>query len=269
MAEKSKILVIGGTGYIGKFIVEGDIYDHNNLVKAIKKVDIVISAVGPVQISDQVKIIDAIKEAGNVKTFLPSEFGLDVDRSAVVEPAASSFKLKANIRRLIEAAGIPYTYVVSYGGLRYFLHNLGQLNAASPPRDKVTILGDGNPKAIFVDEEDTATYTIKAVEDPRTLNKNLYLRTPANTLSFNEIVSLWEKKIGNPLDKIYILEDQLLKQIQESSFPLNLLLSLCHSVFLKEDATSFEVQASFGVEASELYPEVKYTTIKEYLDSLV
>lgn len=68
--------------------------------------------------------------------------------------------------------------------------------------------------AIFVGEEDIATYTIKAVEDPRTLNKILYLRPPDNILSFNEIVSLWEKKIGNSLDKIYILEDQLLKQIQ-------------------------------------------------------
>ncbi|GKU87501.1 hypothetical protein SLEP1_g1894 [Rubroshorea leprosula] len=106
MAEKSKILVIGGTGYIGKFIVEaaaksghptyllvreatlsnpaksniienlknsgvkfviGDIYDHQSLVKAIKEVDVVISTVGHGQLADQDKIISAIKEAGNVK----------------------------------------------------------------------------------------------------------------------------------------------------------------------------------------------------------
>jgi uncharacterized protein YbjT (DUF2867 family) len=68
--------------------------------------------------------------------------------------------------------------------------------------------------AIFVKEEDIATYTIKAADDPRTLNKILYLRPPANILSFNEIVSLWEKKIGKTLKKIYLLEDQLLKKIQ-------------------------------------------------------
>ncbi|KAF5190448.1 Isoflavone reductase-like protein, partial [Thalictrum thalictroides] len=106
MAEKSKILFIGGTGYIGKFIVEaslkaghptfllvressvsdpvkgkvigdfknsgatlvyGDLYDHESLVKAIKQVDVVISTVGHGQLGDQGKIIDAIKEAGNVK----------------------------------------------------------------------------------------------------------------------------------------------------------------------------------------------------------
>ena len=46
---------------------QGDIYQHESLVKAIKEVDPVISAVGSKQIADQVKIIAAIKEAGNIK----------------------------------------------------------------------------------------------------------------------------------------------------------------------------------------------------------
>jgi uncharacterized protein YbjT (DUF2867 family) len=135
MAQKSRILIIGGTGDIGKFIVaasakaghptfalirestrsdpvkgklvenfknlgvtllhvstytsfclfyiwfvllvsvcmrvpfvsQGDLHDHGSLVKAIKQVDVVISTVGRLQFGDQVKIIAAIKEAGNVK----------------------------------------------------------------------------------------------------------------------------------------------------------------------------------------------------------
>lgn len=67
---------------------------------------------------------------------------------------------------------------------------------------------------VCVVEEDIATYTIKAVEDPRTLNKILYMRPPANILSFNEIVSIWEQKIGKTLEKIYVPEDQILKNIQ-------------------------------------------------------
>lgn len=63
-------------------------------------------------------------------------------------------------------------------------------------------------------EEDVGTYTIKAVDDPRTLNKILYLRPPANVLSFNELVSLWENKIKSTIDKTYVPEDQLLKSIQ-------------------------------------------------------
>ncbi|GLT86212.1 hypothetical protein SLE2022_043670 [Rubroshorea leprosula] len=308
MAEKSKILVIGGTGYIGKFIVEaaaksghltfllvreatlsnpaksniienfknsgvkfviGDIYDHQSLVKAIKEVDVVISTVGHGQLADQDKIISAIKEAGNVKRFFPSEFGNDVDRVHAVEPAKSAFEIKAKIRRAVEAAGIPYTYVSSNFFAGYFLPTLSQPGATAPPRDKVIILGDGNPKAVFNNEDDIGTYTIKAVDDPRTLNKILYIRPPLNTYSFNDLVSLWEKKIGKTLERIYVPEEQLLKNIQESAVPINVVLAISHSVFVKGDHTNFEIKPSFGVEASELYPDVKYTTVDEYLNRFV
>ncbi|THF98675.1 hypothetical protein TEA_026764 [Camellia sinensis var. sinensis] len=330
MAEKSKILIIGGTGYIGKFVVEasaksghptfalvrestvsdpvkgkliegfknsgvtlvhGDLHNHESLVKAIKQVDVVISTVGSMQLADQTKIIAAIKEAGNIKRFLPSEFGSDVDRLHAVEPAKSTFAVKPGVF------------------------------APPPPRDKAIIPGDGNPKAIFNEEHDIGTYTIKTVDDPSTLNKIVYIRPPKNIYSFNELVSLWEKKeswlpifneehdigtytiktvddpstlnkivyirppkniysfnelvslwekkIGKTLERIYIPEEQVLKEIQEAPFPINILLSINHSVFVKGYQTNFEIEPSFGVEASELYPDVKYTTVEEYLSQFV
>ncbi|XP_038716787.1 phenylcoumaran benzylic ether reductase TP7-like isoform X2 [Tripterygium wilfordii] len=253
MAEKSKILIIGWTGYIGKFILEasaklghptfalvrestvsdpvkgklidnfkslgvtliyGDLYNHESLVAAIKQVDVVISTVGNMQIADQVKIIDAIKEAGNVKRFSPSEFGTDVDRNSAVEPAKSAFAGKVQIRRAIEAEGIPYTYVSSNCFAGYYLPTLCQLGANAPPRDKVTIPGNGNRKAVFSVEQDIGTFTIKAVDDPRTLNKIVYIRPPKNTISFNELVAIWEKLIGKSLEKTYLSEEEVLKSIQ-------------------------------------------------------
>ncbi|KAL6213616.1 hypothetical protein ACLB2K_013063 [Fragaria x ananassa] len=111
--------------------------------------------------------------------------------------------------------------------------------------------------------------TRKAVHDPRTLNKILYIRPPANTISFNELVALWEKKIGKILEKVYIPVEHLLKDIQEAPVPANLILSICHSVYVKGDQTNFEVDPSIGVEASALYPDVKYTTVDEYLSQFV
>jgi hypothetical protein len=67
--------------------------------------------------------------------------------------------------------------------------------------------------AIFVKEEDVATFTIRAADDPRALNKFLYLMLPGNNYSINELVSLWEKKIGKALEKLYISEEELLKKI--------------------------------------------------------
>ncbi|GFP98412.1 isoflavone reductase-like protein [Phtheirospermum japonicum] len=306
--QKSKILIIGGTGYIGKFIVEasaksdhptfalvresaisdpvkgkivqgfknsgvtiltGDLYDHESLVKAIKQVDVVISTVGQFQLADQDKIIAAIKQAGNVKRFFPSEFGNDVDRARPVEPVKSTFEIKARIRRAVEAEGIPYTFVSSNYFAGYSLPTLVQPGVTAPPRDKVVVLGDGNAKAVFNNERDIGTYTIKAVDDPRTLNKILYIRPPNNIYSFNELVALWEKKIGKTLEKEYVPEEQLLKQIQESPIPVNIILAINHSILVKGDQTYFEIEPSFGVEASELYPDVKYTTVEEYLDQFV
>lgn len=67
---------------------------------------------------------------------------------------------------------------------------------------------------MFNKEEDIATYTIRAVEDPRTVNKILYIKPSANILSFNDLVSLWEKKIGKTLERVYVPEEEVLKQIQ-------------------------------------------------------
>ncbi|KAK7847516.1 isoflavone reductase-like protein [Quercus suber] len=294
MTHKSKILIIGGTGYLGKFVVEasvkgghptfalvrentllfdpvkgklvqkfknlgvtllhGDLYDHESLVKAIKQVDVVISVVGNLQLVDQVRIVDAVKEAGNVKRFFPSEFGNDVDRVHAVEPAKTAFGTKVQFRRTVEASNIPYTYVAANYFFGHFLANLLQLGATVPPRDK---------------EDDIGTYTIRAVDDPRTLNKILYLRPPGNIYSFNELVSLWEKKIGKTLEKIYVPEEKMLKDIQESPILTNVLLGFHHGVFVKGDHTNFEIEPSFGVEASQLYPDVKYTSVEEYLDQFV
>ena len=62
-------------------------------------------------------------------------------------------------------------------------------------------------------EEDIGTYTIRAVDDPRTLNKVLYLKPPRNIYSMNELVALWEKKIGKLLEKVYVPEEKLLDDI--------------------------------------------------------
>lgn len=81
-----------------------------------------------------------------LQKFFPSEFGLDVDRHEAVEPVRQVFEEKASIRRVIEAEGVPYTYLCCHAFTGYFLRNLAQLDVTDPPRDKVVILGDGNVK---------------------------------------------------------------------------------------------------------------------------
>ncbi|KAL4649995.1 hypothetical protein ACB092_01G054500 [Castanea dentata] len=105
---------------VKKMVMQGDLHNHGSLVEAIKQVDVMISTVGHGQLQDEFKIIDAIKEAGNVKRFYPSKFGNDV------EPQKSAFAAKAKIRRAIEAEGIPYSFVSSNYFAGYFLPTLAQ-----------------------------------------------------------------------------------------------------------------------------------------------
>ncbi|KAF7829161.1 isoflavone reductase-like protein [Senna tora] len=306
---KSKVLIVGGTGYIGRRIVRASLAhghetyivqrpelglqieklqillsfkklgahliqasfsDHGSLVDAVKQVDVVISAVSGVHFRShsillQLKLIEAIKEAGNVKRFLPSEFGLDPARMGhALEPGRVTFDDKMTVRKAIEEANIPYTYISANLFAGYFAGSLSQMGSFVPPRDKVHLFGDGNLKAVFMDEDNVATYTIKAIDDSRTLNKTLYLRPPENILSQRELIGIWEKLIGKELDKTYISAEEFLTTLKGLDYKLQVGIGHFYHIFYEGCLTDFEIGEE-GEEASELYPEVNYIRMDEYL----
>ncbi|XP_054794331.1 isoflavone reductase homolog [Prosopis cineraria] len=306
---KSKVLIVGGTGYIGRRIVKASLAlghetyvvqrpelglqieklqmllsfkkqgarlvqasfsDHRSLVDAVKQVDVVISAVSGVHFRShsillQLKLVEAIKEAGNVKRFLPSEFGLDPGRMGhALEPGRVTFDDKMTVRKAIEEANIPYTYISANLFAGYFAGSLSQMGSFVPPRDKVHLFGDGNLKAVFMDEDDVATYTIKAIDDPRTLNKTLYLRPPENILSQRELIGIWEKLIRKELEKTYISAEGFLTTLKGLDYKLQVGIGHFYHIFYEGCLTDFEIGEE-GEEASKLYPEVNYTRMDEYL----
>ncbi|XP_058103918.1 bifunctional pinoresinol-lariciresinol reductase 2-like [Magnolia sinica] len=306
---KSKVLVVGGTGYIGKRIVkaslalghethvlhrpeigveiekvqmllsfkaqgahlvQGSFSDHQSLVDAVKRVDVVICAISGVHIRShhillQLKLVDAIKEAGNIKCFLPSEFGMDPARmDHAMEPGRVTFDEKMVVRKAIQNAGIPFTYISANCFAGYFLGGLCQIGRITPSRESVVLLGDANVKAIYVDEDDIAIYTIKTIDDPRTLNKTVYLRPPENILSQREVVRIWEKHIGKELKKSTISAEDFLATMKGLDYEQQVGLTHYYHVCYEGCLTNFEIGED-GVEASELYPEIKYTRVDEYL----
>ncbi|GAB4857945.1 hypothetical protein Ancab_015850 [Ancistrocladus abbreviatus] len=331
---KSKVLVVGGTGYIGKRIVEaslkqghetyvlqrpeigldidklqillsfkkkgarlveGSFSDHQSLVDAVKLVDVVICAMSGAHIRShnillQVKLVDAIKEAGNVKAkfektkegareatkrqncpvdywverFLPSEFGMDPARMQdALEPGRVTFDEKMVVRKAIESANIPFTYVSAncFGG--YFVGNLCQLGTLTPPKQNVTLYGDGNVKAIFLDEDDVATYTIKTIDDPRTLNKIVYLRPPENILSQSELIATWENLTGKELNKHSMSGEEFLGLMKGLDLAQRVGVGHFYHIFYEGCLTNFEVGDE--EEASKLYPDVEYVRMVDYV----
>ncbi|XP_015963212.1 isoflavone reductase homolog [Arachis duranensis] len=306
---KSKVLVVGGTGYLGKRMVKAcleeghetyviqrpeigldveklqilqsfkrqgarlvpaSFSDHRSLVDAVKMVDVVICTMSGVHFRShnllvQLKLVEAIKEAGNVKRFLPSEFGMDPALMGhAMEPGRVTFDEKMKVRKAIEDANIPYTYVSANCFAAYFAGNLSQMGTLLPPTDKVLIYGNGNVKAVYVDEDDVARYTIKTIDDPRTLNKTLYLRPPENILTQRELIHKWETLSGKQLEKSTISEQHFLSPIRDLDYAQQVGIGHFYHIFYEGCLTNFEI-GDKGEEASELYPEVNYTRMDEYL----
>ncbi|KAK9275037.1 hypothetical protein L1049_022295 [Liquidambar formosana] len=306
---KSKVLVVGGTGYIGKRIVkaslaqghetyvlqrpeigldidklqmllsfkkqgarliEGSFSDHRSLVDAVKKVDVVICTMSGVHFRShnillQLKLVEAIKEAGNIKRFLPSEFGMDPARmDHALEPGKVTFDEKMTVRKAIEDAKIPFTYVSANCFAGYFVGNLSQLGSLTPPMEKVNLYGDGNVKVVFMDEDDIATYTIKTIDDPQTLNKTVYIRPSENILTQRQIVEMWEKLIGKKLEKLSISEEDFLASMEGMDYASQVGVGHFYHIFYEGCLTNFEVGEE-AEEASKLYPDVQYVRMDEYL----
>ncbi|KAJ8759532.1 hypothetical protein K2173_007149 [Erythroxylum novogranatense] len=288
----SKILIFGGTGYIGKYMVKasvqlghktyiysrpsiplsndhvsklhileefrsigvtifhGELDEHEKLVSVLSQVD-VISVLAYPQVLDQLKIIDAMKIAGNIKRFFPSDFGVEEDRVSPLK-----------IRRAIKAAGIPYTFVSAncFGAyfVNFLLHRHDQL-------DHVTVYGTGEAKTVLNYEEDIAMYTIKLADDARAQNKIVIYRMEKNIISQLELISLWENKTGRTFKRVHVPEDDIVNLSKSLPHPGNIPVSIIHSLFIKGDTMNFKL-GNHEVEASELYPDYKYATIDQLLD---
>ncbi|KAB1219423.1 Eugenol synthase 1 [Morella rubra] len=300
--ETSKILIFGGTGYIGQYMVKasislghptyvyarpitpqttpskidihrelqsmganfvlGELNEHGKIVSVLRKVDIIISALAFPQVLDQLKIIDAIKVAGNIKRFLPSDFGCEEDRVIPLPPFQACLEKKRKVRRAIEAAAIPYTFVSSncYGA--YFVNYLLRPHEE---RDHIVVYGSGKAKAVLNYEEDIAMTTIMMANDPRTCNRVVVYRPKENIVSQLELLSVWEKKTGRSFTRVHVQEEELVKLSETLPPPQDIPVSSVHSVFVRGDLMNFELRED-DIEASKLYPDFQFTTIDQLLD---
>lgn len=84
-----------------------------------------------------------------LQRFIPSEFGVDPYKAQISDMDYNFYSWKAEIRRLVEAEGIPYTVISCNFFMSFLIPSLVQPDLEAPPRDKATIFGDGNTKGIL------------------------------------------------------------------------------------------------------------------------
>ncbi|KAK9169647.1 hypothetical protein Syun_001787 [Stephania yunnanensis] len=244
----------------------GELNDHDKLVFALTQVDVVISTLAVPQYLDQLKIIDAMKEIGTIKRFVPSEYGNEVDRVTALPPFQAILNNKKKVRMATEMANIPYTYVSgnSFAGyfIDYFLHPNENVQ-------QISVYGTGNAKAVLNYERDVAMYTVKAATDRRACNRIMIIRPPKNIICQNDLISAWENKTARKfINKIHVSREQLLILSQTLPHPENIPVSIIHNIFIKGDQLGFNLRED-DLEASSLFPDYEYTSIDCLLDIFV
>ena len=242
----------------GATIHEGSLEDYDSLLKACSEVEVVISAAGGMQISLQPSLVKAGVEAG-VKRFIPSDYGGD---PKVTERGSSMlFDAKSAIHKVVKEANLNYTFVHANLTFEAWLYGLGQIGLPSPP-EEVQLYGNGSVKGALVSVADTARVTVAAADDPRTLNKEVFIA--ANVHTQEELIKTWESKSGRSVKRIPVTLEEIEKKIAESNQPekmMDLIIGqLTRSAwFLGE----FSKHGEGSLDAAELYPDIQFTTVEQ------
>ncbi|KAL2324872.1 hypothetical protein Fmac_023930 [Flemingia macrophylla] len=293
-----RVLIIGATGFIGKFIAEaslasphptylllrpgpllpskdpiikafqlkgailiqGEMNNKNSMEKILKdyEIDIVISAIGPESLLDQLILVEAMKSR-----FLASEFGHDVERADPVEPGLTMYKEKRMVRRVVKESGVPYTNICCNSIASWPYYDNCHPSHLPPPLDYLHIYAHGNVKAYFVDGNDIGKFTMKVIDDDRTVNKTVHFRPSSNCFSINELASLWENKIGRTIPRVIISEDHLLAVAAENRIPQSIVASFTHDIFIKGCQVNFDIDGPDDVEISTLYPDEAFRSLED------
>nr|GLL44432.1 Hopanoid-associated sugar epimerase [Ipomoea trifida] len=191
--EKSRVLVVGGTGYIGKRIVKASLAQgHATYVLHRREI-------GCTSDIDKLQMLLSFKEQG----------------ARLVEASFDDH------RSLVDAVKQVDVVICTMSGVHFRSHNiLLQLKL------------------------------IEAIKEAGNIKR--------------ELIAKWENLKGIELQKITVTADQFLASMKDMDFVGQVGVIFYYHIFYEGCLTNFEIEDD-GEEASQLYPEVHYTRMDEYL----
>ncbi|GES63761.1 isoflavone reductase family protein [Aspergillus terreus] len=306
MPGKQKVLLLGATGETGRSILDGlqecgnfdvevlvrpasarkpavqklqeqgipiwsiDLDDSSALVSALTGVDILISAIGPNDLLQQKKLLQAAKLTG-VKRVVPCGF-------ITVAPPNGAMLLrdeKEEIYNAIKFLGIPYT-VIDVG---YWY----QISFPSLPSGKVdyaqiiplkAIHGDGTAPNLLTDLRDIGRFVARIVLDNRTLNRYVY--TFGEVLSESEIYQIAEELSGEKLEPARVSNEDIEASVEQAKAALAedphdpmkrrslFIAQYQHSKYVRRDNTPDYADYLGYINAGELYPDFQPVTFRDF-----
>ncbi|CAG8700587.1 24832_t:CDS:2 [Racocetra persica] len=177
--EKAKLLESKGAK-----IVYAVYDDKNDLIKAIKGTDVIVSAIRGDYYNDQIMLLTAAKETG-VKRFIPSEFGSELPQGLEPHPVIAG---KYKLRDALEKSGLEYTYIfngIFYESLEFFGFDV--------KNKKVTFYANDDAKVRITSLADAGRYTAESLKIPEARNGIIRVGL---TLTLNELLKKFEEVSG-------------------------------------------------------------------------
>ncbi|CAG8457997.1 5348_t:CDS:2 [Cetraspora pellucida] len=168
----------------GAKIVYANYDDKNDLIKAIKGTDVIVSAINGDYYNNQIMLLTAAQEAG-VKRFIPSEFGSELPQGLEPHPVIAS---KYKLREALETSGLEYTYI--FNGIFYeFLKTFG----FDAKNKKATFYVNDDAKIRIISLADAGRYIAESLKIPEARNGIIRVGL---TLTLNELLQKFEEVSG-------------------------------------------------------------------------
>ncbi|MEI9429670.1 NmrA family NAD(P)-binding protein [Mesorhizobium sp. Cs1299R1N3] len=242
---------------LGATVHVGDLDDYDSLVRAVGKVDRVISSVH-VGSASEMTLVRAVRDAG-VSRYVPSA-GFGLDFAAAAPGSIEPLDIKRAVFDAVREADLPYTVIYTNGFFSTWVATLGDLTrfGSSPlPPDEVTLYGDGNVPATFVSEKDIAAVTMRALEDPDAVRGEI--RIAQNKITQSAMIELWRRVSGRS-PRVKQMSAEELEALIAAVPGLGLLRA-----FWIRGETALEMATP---EAGTLYPELRFENIESAFVSM-
>ncbi|AGB45482.1 putative nucleoside-diphosphate sugar epimerase [Mesorhizobium australicum WSM2073] len=236
---------------LGATVHVGDLDDYDSLVRAVGKVDRVISSVH-VGSASEMTLVRAIRDAG-VSRYVPSA-GFGLDFAAAAPGSIEPLDIKRTVFDAVREADLPYTVIYTNGFFSTWVATLGDLTrfGSSPlPPAEVTLYGEGNVPATFVSEKDIAAVTMRALDDPNAVRSEI--RIAQNKITQREMIELWRQVSGRS-PRVKQMSAEELEALIAAVPGLGLLRA-----FWIRGETALETATP---EAGTLYPELRFESIE-------
>ncbi|KAH7059091.1 isoflavone reductase [Macrophomina phaseolina] len=253
--------------------------NQDALVSVLRSIDVVVSALGPDAILDQIPLARASRAAG-VERFVPAMYAPCAPAVGVLDAR----ELKEEVLNHVKRIGLGYTVIDVGCWYEHYTSGLPRLGAATAAQQLSlpglnVIPGTGDVLGALTSFRDVGRWVARVIADPRTLNKMVF--ACGDVLTANQAFDIVDRVAGVHVSRNYFSGEDLLAAISEAralmrngvavestARELRLAQSM-YSYGVRGDNTPWTAKYLGYLNAAELYPDFRPVSFEEFVKGAV